>query len=259
MFEYRQIIHRMRQGESDRTIARTGLIGRAKAKLIRCIAKINGWLNPEDSLPSEQDIANSITLKNNNIKNLSKIEPFTGQINEWNKQGGSAKVIHQALTEQYNFTGSYHCVLRYLNKINKNKDLNNITVPLYFAPGEAVQIDFGKGPKIFDPEKGQEVDSWFFVMTLCFSRHQYAEIVKHQDSITWLGCHRRAFEWFNGIPKKTIIDNTKCAITKACFYEPAVQRSYGQQAEDYGFIISACPPYDPQKNLVFHTTPHSRC
>lgn len=250
MFEYRQIIHRMRSGESDRTIARTGLIGRVKAKVIRCIAKINGWLNLENSLPSEQDIANSITLKNNNKKYLSKIEPFTGQIDEWNKQGGSAKVIHQALTEQYNFTGSYHSVLRYLNKINKNKGLTNITVPLYFAPGEAVQIDFGKGPKIFDPEHGKEIGSWFFVMTLCFSRHQYAEIIKHQDCMTWLGCHRRAFEWFNGIPKKTIIDNAKCAITKACFYEPAVQRSYGQQAEDYGFIISACPPYDPEKKGI---------
>ena len=49
------------------------------------------------------------------------------------------------------------------------------------------------------------------------------------------------------MPKKITIDNAKCAITKACYHDPVVQRSYGDCAEGYGFIISACPPYDPQK------------
>ena len=75
----------------------------------------------------------------------------------------------------------------------------------------------------------------------------YAELVLHQDVETWLGCHRRAFEFFNGVPKKIIIDNAKCAITKACYYDPVVQRAYADYAEGYGFIISACPPRDPQK------------
>ena len=75
----------------------------------------------------------------------------------------------------------------------------------------------------------------------------YAEIVLQQDIETWLGCHRRAFNFFNGVSKKIIIDNAKCAITKACYYDPVVQRSYAEFAEGYGFIISACPPHDPQK------------
>ena len=75
----------------------------------------------------------------------------------------------------------------------------------------------------------------------------YAEIVFRQDVETWLGCHRRAFEWFNGVPDKMIIDNAKCAITKACYHDPVVQRSYAESAQSYGFIISPCPPYDPQK------------
>ena len=40
-------------------------------------------------------------------------------------------------------------------------------------------------------------------MTLCFSRHMYAEIVTNQKVETWLACHRRAFEYFNGVPAKT--------------------------------------------------------
>jgi len=81
------------------------------------------------------------------------------------------------------------------------------TCILDFAPGEAVQVDFGKGPDITDVFTDQTFKTWIFVMTLCFSRHLYAEIVTDQKVSTWLSCHRRAFEFFNGVPAKAIIDN----------------------------------------------------
>ena len=67
---------------------------------------------------------------------------------------------------------------------------------------------------------------------------------------TWLGCHRRAFEWFDGVPERVIIDNAKCAIVKACAHDPLVQRAYAECAEGYGFKIDACPPQDPQKKGI---------
>lgn len=128
------------------------------------------------------------------------------------------------------------------------KDENSeIDCILDFAPGEAAQVDFGKGPDIVDAFTGALTKTWIFVMTLCFSRHMYAEIVADQKVRTWLGCHRRAFEWFGAVPAKAIVDNAKCAIVKACFWDPQVQRSYAEFAEGYGFIISPCPPRDPQK------------
>jgi len=35
MYEYRQVIVRMRLGESDRAIAQTGLMGRKKVRIVR--------------------------------------------------------------------------------------------------------------------------------------------------------------------------------------------------------------------------------
>ena len=43
------------------------------------------------------------------------------------------------------------------------------------------------------------------------------------------------------------IDNPKCAITRACYYEPTVQRAYGDLALGYGFLIDPCPVRDPAK------------
>ncbi|KAI3606231.1 Mobile element protein [Cupriavidus necator H850] len=87
-------------------------------------------------------------------------------------------------------------------------------------------------------------------MTLCWSRHQYVELVRDQTIATWLQCHRHAFEWFHGVPARLIIDNPKCAIIRACLYEPNVQRAYAQCAEGYGFRIDPCPPRDPQKKGI---------
>ena len=124
-----------------------------------------------------------------------------------------------------------------------------VTVRLSFAPGEAAQVDFGAGPVLTHPD-GKARRTWAFVMTLCHSRHQYVEFVWDQSSATWLGCHRRAFEWFDGVVERVIIDNAKCAIIKACRHDPLVQRAYAECAEGYGFKIDACPPHDPQKKGV---------
>ena len=118
------------------------------------------------------------------------------------------------------------------------------------APGDVAQVDFGAGPKIIDLGTGEVLGTWVFVMTLAWSRHQYAEVVWDQKVETWLGCHRRAFEFFGGVPARIVIDNPKCAITKACYHDPEVQRAYAEIAEGYGFLISPCPPRDPQKKGI---------
>jgi len=118
---------------------------------------------------------------------------------------------------------------------------------LDFDPGEAVQVDFGQGPKLPNPKNGELSGTWIFVMTLCFLRHQYAEIVFDQTIRTWCGLFRKAFEELGGVPRKVIIDNPKCAITRACYYDPDAQRSFRELAEGFGFQISACPPRDPKK------------
>ena len=67
-------------------------------------------------------------------------------------------------------------------------------------------MDFGQGPKLTDVHTGEPFKTWFFIMTLAWSRHQYAELVRDQSVETWLGCHRRAFEHFGGVPARIIID-----------------------------------------------------
>lgn len=245
MHQYREIIYRLREGQSAREISRAGLAGRKKVKAVKERAEKNGWLEREAELPNDKQLA-AIFENKERIVNEPLAKEHAKEIERWVKEGIQANVIHQHLCNNHGFTGGYDCIQRFVKKL-KSKSIDNLTVPLIFKPGEAAQVDFGKGPTLFDKRVGKEVSTWFFVITLCWSRHQYAELITHQDVETWLTCHQNAFNWFGGLPSKIIIDNPKCAITKACYHAPEVQRSYEEFAQGYGFIISACPPREPQK------------
>jgi transposase len=246
MYHYRQSLVRMRQGESDRQIAATKLMGRRCAGALRRQAKAQGWLDPARPLPRDEELAAVLCQpKHERAQAQSSLQPFSEVVERWWSEGINGTTIYAALKRQHGFTGSYSSVSRYLRGLAEKTP--RVTTVLEFAPGEAAQVDFGKGPEIVDVHTGEVFKTWVFVMVLAWSRHQYAELVRDQSVETWLGCHRRAFEHVNGVPGKIIIDNPKCAITKACYYDPQVQRSYADYAEGYGFLVSPCPVADPQK------------
>jgi len=219
MYHYRQVLVRMRQGESDRQIATTGLIGRRAAGMLRKRAEPLGWLDPSHSLPPDEELVGTLQpTKTTRTREQSSVHRYRELIARWWSEGIDGTTIYAALQRNHNYQGSYSSLSRYLRALAAKTP--RVTNVLEFAPGEAAQVDFGKGPDITDVHTHEIFKTWVFVMVLAWSRHQYAELVRDQSVETWLGCHRRAFEHFNGVPSKIIIDNPKCAITKACYYDP---------------------------------------
>jgi transposase len=250
MYQYRQILVRMRQGDSDRDIARSRLMGRKKLAQLRAVAHERGWLAPGGALPDDATLAALFARQEGLPRQcVSGLEPWRDQLVAWRDEGIQGTTIHAALVRRHGYTGSYASVHRFLRRLPSSVAAE-VPLRLHFPPGEAAQVDFGAGPTLTDVHTGEIFKTWFFVMTLCWSRHQYAELVRDQSTATWLACHRHAFEAFGGVVGRVIIDNPKCAITRACYYDPEVQRAYADCAEGYGFRIDPCPPRDPQKKGI---------
>ncbi len=249
MHQYRQALVRMRQGDSDREIAAARVMGRRKSAVLRSLADQHGWLNKAQPLPEDAQIAAVLGSPKRAASTVSSLQGHRSLIEHWVEQGVSGVAIHAALMREHGFTGSYSAVRRLLADIHRHQPPET-TIRLHYGPAEAAQVDFGAGPELPDAD-GVVRRTWAFVMTLCFSRHQYVEFVWDQTVATWLGCHRRAFEWFGAVPQRLIIDNAKCAITRACRTDPLAQRAYAECAEGYGFRIDALPPAEPQlKGIV---------
>jgi hypothetical protein len=144
MHHYRQVLSRMRLGETDRAIARTGLMGRRKISEIREIALKQGWLDPSKGLPPDQTLACHFQRRNNDRLLPSLVEPYSDEVLAWRKDGIQGTTIHAALVRKYGFQGSYSSVRRFLAQLKAEHP--EVTTILDFDPGEAAQVDFGKGP-----------------------------------------------------------------------------------------------------------------
>ena len=85
MFEFRAALIRMRHGDSDRAIARSGLMGRNKARQFRVSAKLHGWLDPGNPLPDEEEMARVAPNWGKMLGDAgaSSVEPYRAQVEEW--------------------------------------------------------------------------------------------------------------------------------------------------------------------------------
>ena len=149
MFEFRQILVRMRQGDSDRALAKAGLIGRRKAQELRRLAKERDWLNDDKPLPDDGVLAKALARPERSGP-VSGVEPYRDLVTDWAEQGIQSKAIHPALVRLHQFTGSYDAVNRFIRSLELKAP--KATMHLAFAPGEAAQIDFGSGPELVDIE-----------------------------------------------------------------------------------------------------------
>ena len=166
MFEYRQVLTRMRLGDTDRAIARAGLMGRRKLAQLRRTAEAAGWLDVATPLPGDPELAEHLGSVRTQPAVASLAEPHRERIEHWWRQGIQGTTIHGALVRSHGFTGSYSSVRRFLAGLEATDP--QVTTVLAFEPGEAAQVDFGKGPEVLDWRTGELLGTWIFVMTLAW-------------------------------------------------------------------------------------------
>jgi transposase len=112
--------------------------------------------------------------------------------------------------------------------------------------GEKVFVDYGDGLRIVDRSTGEEVDVDLFVAVWGASNYTYAEASMTQTKRDWVMSHVRAFEYFGCTPQIVVPDNLKSGVTRACRYEPEVNRSYLDVAQHYGCVVVPARPYRPK-------------
>ena len=93
--------------------------------------------------------------------------------------------------------------------------------------GERMFVDYaGTTLEVVDGTTGEVRICQLFVAALGASNYTYAEATFTQRLVDWIGSHVRTFAFFGGVTAQIVSDNLRSGITKACFYEPAVNRTY---------------------------------
>lgn len=106
------------------------------------------------------------------------------------------------------------------------------------SAGERMFVDYaGPTVDVVCPKTGEVRTAQIFVTMLEASNYTYVEARWTQSLPDWISSHVRAFEFFGGVPAQLLPDNLKAGVTKACFYDPAVNRTYGDMARHYDTAI----------------------
>ena len=242
-----EIIHRLRCGESERQISRDLGISRPTVHKYKIMATLEGYLDIDTEKPGLDELAEVLGPKPQPPKKPSTLEPYQEVVKQMIEQGVEMTAMWQRLRSDHGYEGSYSSVRRFVHRLQCPKPGDKAVIRVHSEPGEEMQVDFGSVGQLFDPGCGRLRTAYVFVATLCYSRHQYAELVFDQKTATWIGLHRRAFEHFGGVPKRVKPDNLKAAITKALIHDAVLGEAYRRMAIHYGFLISPAAPAQPQQ------------
>ncbi len=113
--------------------------------------------------------------------------------------------------------------------------------------GERLFVDFaGSTMAVMEGANGEARQAEIFVAVLGASSFTFACAVWSQAVPEWIGAHVRAFGYFGGVARQLVSDNLKAGVTRACFHEPAVNRTYGEMAAHYGTAVVPARPYKPR-------------
>jgi transposase len=121
------------------------------------------------------------------------------------------------------------------------------TMRQHHVAGARMFVDYaGATLAVIDPATGAVRQAQLFVAALGASNYLFAEATWTQTLPDWIGAHCRALTWFGGVPGQIVSDNLKAGVTKACFYEPAVNRTYADMADHYDTAVVPARPSRPR-------------
>ena len=163
---------------------------------------------------------------------------------ERQRKGVTLELLHHEYLEQHPDGYRYTQFCAHYRRWCKQHRLSMRQV---HRAGEKLFVDYaGHKPKVVDRRTGEVREVELFVACLGASNYTYAEATESQRVADFLGSHTRALAYIGGVPELVVPDQLKSGVTRACRYEPGVQRSYDEWSRHYGTTVLPARPKKPR-------------
>jgi transposase len=159
------------------------------------------------------------------------------------RHGGNADVVRQELAAEKGVTVSLRTVERAVAPLRQALRAEaRATVRFETAPGEQLQIDFGKRRVEIG---GATVAVFLFVATLGYSRRIHVRAFLGERQEDWFEGMESAFTAFGGVPEEVLLDNARALVSR---HDPesrevTLNPKLHAFARHWGFRVRACAPY----------------
>jgi transposase len=202
-----------------------------------------GWPLPDDltdsALAQKLQPPSSPTVPSTPLPDLRQLHQ------ELRHKGVTLQLLWEEYAAQYpadHYSYPHFCLL-----YREFKRRLSPTMRQTHAPGDKLFVDYcGPTVPVVDALTGEIRQAQIFVAVLGASNYTYAEATWTQRLPDLISSHRRAFEFFGGVPRLVVPDNLKSGVTEACRYEPLLTRTYTEMLAHYRTAALPARPYKPR-------------
>jgi len=121
-------------------------------------------------------------------------------------------------------------------------------------PGLRTEIDYKgdtHGLGFIDKTTGEFISCRMFGQVLCNSRMFFPYATLDEKQPSWLAGIREGFKYFGGVTQILVVDNTRCAVNSADWFDPDINQEFYNFCHHYKTTVTAARPGRPKdKNLI---------
>ena len=203
-------------GLSQNIISKTRHIAKSSVSDVLSIAKEKQIFYDDIKDKSDDEVYRLFYPDKFAVETMYKTPDYEYTHNELKRIGVTLKLLHQEYKDKCikegsipvgytKFTEGY---ASYVNHANLSNHLEH-------KIGQTVEVDWsGKLMEIVSVDTGEITKVHLFVACLPFSQYSYVEPTLDEKQDTWLRCHVHMYEFFGGVPVKTVCDNLKVGVVK---------------------------------------------
>lgn len=215
----------------------------ANNQSLRSIAQVTGYSRNtiRKIARGEYSLQNSSSEKPREQR-AHKIDPFRdynqGRVTEFNLT--ATRILPEI--RQMEYLGGIHSLSRFIALIKQqSKRIASATVRFETPPAKQAQCDWGHVGKFADA-CGKLIDIYVFVIVLSYSRQMFIRFTTSMKIPTFIECHQKAFEYFQGVPQTILYDN----MSQVRSGPGRLKSTFADFAGHCGFNVTTHRPYRPR-------------
>ncbi|AEI14518.1 Integrase catalytic region [Flexistipes sinusarabici DSM 4947] len=173
-----------------------------------------------------------------------KLDPFKDYIiHRMEEEGCFNSVVLYDEIRDMGYTGKM-TILRDFMQPLRPQLREKATVRFETPAGRQAQVDWGEVTVNWN---GTSKKLHIFVMLLSYSRMIYVEFMEDEKLDTLIGCHTRAFNFFEGVVETCLYDNMKTVVSDVDEKGGVIwNKRFARFAEHHGFTLKRCRFYRPR-------------
>lgn len=202
-------------GLSQNTIASTRHISKKSVSAVVNIAKEKG-LSYEDIKDTNDDALYTLFFPGKlTTDQIYQLPDYDHVHQELKKVGVTLKLLHREYCDKCKSEGSLAVgYSKFCDDYSTYVSAKDITNHLEHKPGQRCEVDWSGPTMKIIPYTGETVTVYLFVSCLTYSRYAYVEPTLDMKMDTWLRCHVHMYDYFGGVPTRTVCDNLRTGVVK---------------------------------------------